>query len=116
MFRDGCYPAPTDAQTHHSVQVESVKGGKLPSNPLQAPLTLREHQVQLSEGVLIHQKSQGSWQKVVHRQFGKDPLVELDREMEATCAATREVLHVSGRLGSWRRDRVIIDDNPPPVS
>lgn len=48
----------------------------------------------------IPQKTQGSWQKIIHHRHRKGPNVEVDEEMERRYSQAMDVLQVLGSLGS----------------
>lgn len=60
------------------------------------------------------QRGLGSWQRIIQHKPRKDPIIEVDEEMEKRFGHAMDVIQVLGSLGSWRGDRVIIDAPNPP--
>lgn len=69
---------------------------------------------EVTQGVSILQRTQGSWQRVLQNRLGKEPLVEVDEEMERRFGQALDVIQVLGSLGSWRGDKVIIESQLLP--
>lgn len=46
---------------------------------------------------------------MVQHRPGREPIVEIDEEMERRYSQTMDVIHVLDSLGSWRGDTMIID-------